>query len=123
MKAALLALAFLTSGCSSLESKSCAGYYAYNMTFQVKDQAGAPVCGIEVVLEKDGTARRLEEFPALDGDASCDGKNTFGEQQPGTYKVTIQKPGYKPTSFDLTVTHSDGCHADAIDRQVTLEKP
>jgi hypothetical protein len=86
----------------------CDGSPALSFQVDLRDERGAPVCDARVVV-RDGTFQEsLRPSPASDGTCFWDGPT----ERPGTYEVTIDKPGYEAIVLPSVVVKKGpaACH-------------
>ncbi|HEU4407002.1 MAG TPA: carboxypeptidase-like regulatory domain-containing protein [Polyangiaceae bacterium] len=80
------------------------------MSFQVdlRDENGAPVCDAAVTVRDGAFAETLR--PSTPGDGTCSWVGPT--ERPGTYEVTISKPGYETIVMPSVVVAKEpsGCH-------------
>lgn len=90
------------------------------LSFQVdlRDEAGAPVCDASVVVRDGAFSQALVALPGAGGTCTWDGP----AERPGTYEVTISKPGYETVVLPSVAVKPgpDACHVVPAKVNATL---
>ncbi|HEU4411800.1 MAG TPA: carboxypeptidase-like regulatory domain-containing protein [Polyangiaceae bacterium] len=90
------------------ETPECDTSAALSFLVDLRDEAGAPVCDARVVVRDGAFVQELRPSPAPGASCFWDGP----AERPGSYEVTISKPGYETIVLpSVVVTKAAGaCH-------------
>jgi hypothetical protein len=103
------------NGCSSA-GRACTAIATWSFRVQVEDSSnGARICDADVTASDGSMATRLTSL----GEPDCTYAGVV--EQLGTFKITTQKTGYRPSTTMITVDQSDGCHVVTNDMLVKLD--
>ena len=113
MTAGLMALLFLP-GCGEVVEDNptvCTTEARAGIVISVVDSAtGSPIaCGAHAVITAPGFAQDVDAMPP-----PCDDRNALSgaHERPGTYSVTVSRPGYYDLTMNGIVVSAGACHVN-----------
>ncbi len=85
----------------------------------VRDEQGRPICDAQIVARDGAFQQTLTLFAAPGGACEFSGV----PERPGTYEVTVSKPGYETERLANVVVGRDptGCHVKTVTLDVVLD--
>jgi hypothetical protein len=92
--------------------------YVYGIVIQVLNEAGAPIPNAQAFIQEGGYVEQLKPID----EPSPSGVYQGAGERPGTYKLTVQAPGYQPQSFENLLVTAGICHVNPVDRVIVLTK-
>jgi hypothetical protein len=113
-----LLLSAILSGCDVMGPVTCTTDVWPAVTVQVRDAATqAPAASGTAAYVRDGTYID----PLRPGDPGENALELFGAQErPGTYTVTIDKPGYQQWKQERVRVRDGSCHVQTVTLQANL---
>jgi len=90
--------------------------FAVSLTVKVTDPQQAAVSGARVTIYRGRSVAAIRQ-------TSADGTATFAALADGDYRAEILAPGFKPTSFDVTLPRSGGRGDDPLVTQLAIAVP
>ena len=103
------------------ERVSCTDEFRYGLLVYVQDSAtGASIASGSTLLARDGAFRDALSFPGGRADLDPLPLHTAGER-PGTYQITVTKPGYVSWTRNNVSVTAGVCHVNRTDITARLQ--
>jgi hypothetical protein len=105
------------AGCSDTAGRACTAVFVYGLNLEIRDAVtGAPAADGATATARDGAyTETLEPVPGPETNLVRIGAG----ERPGTYDVTVTKPGFVTWERRVTVT-ADECHVHPVLLDVRL---
>ena len=115
----LLVVLFVPSSCNVLGPDTCTAESSPGIVVHIRDAAGGVLNREAVVVRIEGRGQVEEPFVGYRDDL---GAVTAGgaHETPGTYRVTIQAPGFRDWIADNVRVTKRGCHVETVKLEAFL---